>query len=121
MDQDIDILEKQQNIFTAIEYGGLPYALLLLSLAFMLDPVVSLSLFLASFAVGMAGELTARMPSGLYSYQESIIVVILGFIFLKINMASSILIIVTIQLWDDFIDYDKDKINKKIGLFYWEK
>ena len=57
------------------------------------------------------------MPSGLYSYQESIIVVILGFIFLKINMASSILIIVTIQLWDDFIDYDKDKINKKNWAF----
>lgn len=113
LDQDIDILEKEQNLFTAIKFGGLPYALLLLSLSFMLDPVTSLSLFFASFAVGMAGKLTVKMPLGLYGYQESIIVVLLGLIFFKINMASSLFIIITIQLWDDFLDYDKDKLNKK--------
>lgn len=112
LDHDIDNLEKRQNLFTVLEYGGLPYALLLLSLAFMLDSVTSLSLFLASFAVGMAGKLTVKMPSGLYGYHESIIVALLGFIFLKANMASSLFIIVTIQLWDDFLDYDKDKLNK---------
>ena len=55
LDQDIDFLQKDQNLFTVIEYGGLPYALILLSLAFVFDPVTSLSLFLGSFALGMAG------------------------------------------------------------------
>jgi hypothetical protein len=83
LDQDIDFLQKDQNLFTVIEYGGLPYALILLSLAFVFDPVTSLSLFLGSFALGMAGDLTVKMPSGLYGYQESIIVTALGLLFLK--------------------------------------
>jgi hypothetical protein len=117
LDQDIDFIEKEQNLFTAIEYGGLPYALIVLSLAFIFDPVTSLSLFFGSFAVGMAGDLTVKMPSGLYGYQEIIIVVSLGLLILKINMASSILIMISIQLWDDYKDCDKDVINKKNWAF----
>lgn len=113
LDQDIDILENEQNLFTVLELGVLPYALLLLSLAFFLDSVTALSLFLASFAVGMGGNLTAKMPSGLYGYQESFIVLLLGFLSLKINMLSSILIIIVIQLLDDIKDYKRNKINKK--------
>ncbi|HHV19621.1 MAG TPA: hypothetical protein GXZ27_12410 [Thermoanaerobacterales bacterium] len=117
LDQDIDFLQKDQNLFTVIEYGGLPYALILLSLAFVFDPVTSLSLFLGSFALGMAGDLTVKMPSGLYGYQESIIVTALGLLFLKINMASSIFIMISIQLWDDYKDSDKDMINSKNWAF----
>ncbi|AEE91472.1 conserved membrane protein of unknown function [Tepidanaerobacter acetatoxydans Re1] len=113
LDQDIDVLEDEPNLFTILELGGLPYALLLLSLAFFLDLVTALSLFLASFALGMGGNLTAKMPSGLYGYQESFIVLLLGFMSLKINMLSSMLIIAVIQLWDDVKDYKRNKINKK--------
>lgn len=113
LDQDIDVIEKQPNLYIALEYGGLPYTLLLLSLAIMLDFITALSLFFSSFAVGMAGKLTVKMPSGLYGYHESLIVVLLGFIIFKLEMVSSLLIIVTIQLWDDFLDYESDKISKK--------
>jgi len=112
LDQDIDALENQPNIYISLEYGGLPYALFLFSLAFILDPITALSLFFASFAVGMVGNLTAIMPSGLYGYQESIIVALLGFIIFKIEMLSSLLIITTIQLWDDLLDYENDKMRK---------
>ncbi|NLZ54952.1 MAG: hypothetical protein GX892_17765, partial [Thermoanaerobacteraceae bacterium] len=78
LDQDIDIIDKQPNLYIALEYGGLPYVLLLLSFAIMLDFAAALSLFFSSFAVGMAGKLTAKMPSGLYGYHESLIVVLLG-------------------------------------------
>ncbi len=99
-DQDIDALEKQPNIYMAMEYGGLPYTLLLFSLAFMLDPITALSLFFSSFAIGMVGHLTVKMPSGLYGYHESIIVVLLGFVLLKLEMLSSLFIVMVIQLWD---------------------
>lgn len=111
-DQDIDALEKQPNIYMAMEYGGLPYTLLLFSLAFMLDPITALSLFFSSFAIGMVGHLTVKMPSGLYGYHESIIVVVLGFVLLKLEMLSSLFIVMVIQLWDDYLDYEKDRMNK---------
>lgn len=117
-DQNIDILTREPNLYIAMELGGLPYALLLLSLAFILDPFTSLGLFLASFALGMVGSMNAKMPTGLYGYQESVITVLLGFFFLeKINMVSSTFIIAAIQLWDDFLDYETDKINKKNWAF----
>lgn len=113
MDQDIDNIGKKRNLFFTVKYGGLPYALLLLSFAFVLDPIVALSLFLSSFSLGMGWELTAKMPSGLYGYQESIVAFLLGFMLFKINMVSSMSIIISIQLWDDVMDYSSDKINKK--------
>lgn len=117
-DQDIDILANEPNIFVILGLGGLPYVLLLLSLAFILDPPSSLSLFMASYAIGMAGSLSVKMPSGLYGFQESILVILLSFFFLEsTNIISSILIITSIQLWDDYLDYEKDKFNKKNWAF----
>ena len=55
-DQDIDILANEPNIFVILGLGGLPYVSLLLSWAFILDPPSSLSLFMASYAIGMAGS-----------------------------------------------------------------
>ncbi|MDD4568835.1 MAG: hypothetical protein PHE70_01700 [Tepidanaerobacteraceae bacterium] len=117
-DQNIDILIGKPNLSIVMELGGLPYALLLFLLSFLLDASTSIGLFLASFALGMAGSLNVKMPSGLYGYQESIITVLFGFLVLgRVNMTSSMLIIATIQLWDDLIDYKKDGINKKNWAF----
>lgn len=113
IDQDIDVLKKESNLYIALEYGGLPYGLLLLSLAIILDFPTALSLFFSSFAVGMAGVQSAKMPSGLYGFQESLLVVFFGIFLFKSEMLSSLFIIVTIQLWDDFLDYENDKISKK--------
>lgn len=113
-DQNIDKMLEKPNIYEAMELGGLPYVLLLLSLAFILDPITSLSLFLSSYVIGMMGSINVKMPSGLYGYQESILILLLSFIILKkIDMVSSITIIVAIQLLDDFLDYEKDYLNKK--------
>ena len=71
-DQNIDKMLEKPNIYEAMELGGLPYVLLLLSLAFILDPITSLSLFLSSYVIGMMGSINVKMPSGLYGYQESI-------------------------------------------------
>ena len=113
-DQNIDKMLEKPNIYEAMELGGLPYVLLLLSLAFILDPITSLSLFLSSYVIGMMGSINVKMPSGLYGYQESILILFFSFITLeKIDMVSSITIIFAIQLLDDFLDYERDYLNKK--------
>ena len=114
LDQDIDSLyRKGLNIFLVVEHSVMSYTLLLLSFAFILDPVTSLSLFFASFALGMLTNLTVKMPTGLYGYQESLIIVFVGCILFRTNMLSSLLIILTVQLCDDFLDFDRDKVTKK--------
>ncbi|HHY42220.1 MAG TPA: hypothetical protein GX514_05170 [Thermoanaerobacterales bacterium] len=113
IDQDIDVIKNEPNLYIALEYGGLPYALLLLSLAAVMDLTAAISLFLSSFAVGMVGNLTVKMPSGLYGFFESIIVILLGIILFKSEMLSSLFIMAAIQLWDDFLDYEKDNMSKK--------
>lgn len=113
IDQDIDVIKNEPNLYIALEYGGLPYALLLLSLAAVIDLDAAISLFLSSFAVGMVGNLTVKMPSGLYGFFESIIVILLGIILFKSEMLSSLFIMAAIQLWDDFLDYENDNMSKK--------
>jgi len=113
IDQDIDVIKNEPNLYIALEYGGLPYALLLLSLAAVMDLTAAISLFLSSFAVGMVGNLTVKMPSGLYGFFESIIVILLGIILFKSEMLSSLFIMAAIQLWDDFLDYENDNMSKK--------
>ncbi|MCG1011988.1 hypothetical protein JT739_05160 [Tepidanaerobacter sp. GT38] len=113
IDQDIDVIKNEPNLYIALEYGGLPYALLLLSLAAVIDSDAAISLFLSSFAVGMVGNLTVKMPSGLYGFFESIIVILLGIILFKSEMLSSLFIMAAIQLWDDFLDYENDNMSKK--------
>lgn len=109
LDQDIDAILGYPKNPWADNTGTLPYALLVFSLACALDAKTSASLFLACFAVGMAGNLTAAMPSGLYGYQESLGILILGlFIFGVRCFASSVLIVLTIQILDDYLDYEKD-------------
>ena len=113
IDQDIDVIRNEPNLYIARGYGGLPYALLLLSLAAVMDLTAAISLFLSSFAVGMVGNLTVKMPSGLYGFFESIIVILLGIILFKSEMLSSLFIMAAIQLWDDFLDYENDNMSKK--------
>jgi len=40
------------------------------------------------------------------------VIVLLGLVIFKIEMLSSLLIMAAIQLWDDLMDYESDKIRK---------
>src|SRR5690606_32279070 len=68
----------------------------------------AVSLFLASYIIGMFSNLYGYMPTGLYGYQESIIVFFVSVLFLKGELISSLFIIISIQLLDYYIDYKKD-------------
>lgn len=114
LDLNIDKLMGEKNMFIKLESGWVPYLLLIFAGACILDSTTAISLFLSSFSLGMMGNLTAKMPSGLYGHQESILVILMGLFFLgKSNMLSSLFIVATIQLWDDFLDYNKDVTYKK--------
>ena len=114
MDMEIDKLLKQKNISMVLGTGNVSYMLLAFALACKMNIDVAATLFLASYAIGMMGSLTAKMPSGLYGYQESILTFFLGVYFFGLyEMLSSIFIIISIQLWDDFLDYKIDLSLKR--------
>lgn len=88
----------------------MPYSLLLLSVSALLD-LSSISLFLSSYIIGMFKDFKLKLPSGFFSWGESVFVYILGMLFLGFKeITASISIIIFIQLIDDLIDYKYDKM-----------
>lgn len=118
IDEDFDHLIGIFNLTKELGPGIVSYILLIFSLAIVLNPKVATSLFFVSFSIGMVGNLTAKMPSGLYGYQESIIVLILAlFLSGTKEVFSSLFLITAIQLWDDYLDYTGDKYSSKNWAF----
>ncbi|HHW02755.1 MAG TPA: hypothetical protein GXX35_08100 [Thermoanaerobacterales bacterium] len=118
MDMEFDELIKKDNITRILRLGTLPYALFIFSLACILNPPTAISLFFASFSTGMAGNLNAKMPSGLYGYQESILTIIMAVVlFGAVETFSSLFLIIAIQLWDDYADYRTDIYSTKNWAF----
>ncbi|AFS78532.1 putative membrane protein [Gottschalkia acidurici 9a] len=103
------------------EKGILPYVVIMMGVASMLNINITVSLIFSAYIVGMFENLNMTFLFSLKGYQESIIVAILGILFIGFNdMISSILVISSIQLIDDLIDMDKDRItqNKNYALKY---
>ncbi len=122
MDQDYDALINKSNISKDLGYGVVPYVLLLFSIACAFNVTIAVSLFLASFCIGMFGFLQARMPSGFSGYMESVAAIITGLLFFGVKtMISSICIIAAVQLMDDCIDLNTDIISKKNLAFVFGK
>jgi len=118
MDREFDELVNNENTTKILGLGMLPYAIFIFSLACILDLATAISLFFASFTTGMVWNLNAKMPSGMHGYQESLIIIVLGLIlFGAVEMFSSLLLIFAIQLWDDYVDYNKDRYSTKNWAF----
>lgn len=114
MDREFDELVNNDNTTKILGLGMMPYAIFIFSLGCIFNPTAAISLFFASFATGMAGNFNAKMPSGLYGYQEALMAIVLGLIlFGAVEMFSSLLLIAAIQLWDDYVDYNKDIYSTK--------
>ncbi|MCG0276266.1 MAG: hypothetical protein L5655_08955 [Thermosediminibacteraceae bacterium] len=114
IDREYDILLGKRNLADVLEAGILPYVILIFSLACLLEPHTSISLFFSSYIIGMTTNYNAKMPSGLYGYQESVIIFFMGiFIFGYIEMISSLFTIAAIQFWDDYRDSREDVNSRK--------
>lgn len=122
LDQDLDNIVSNKNFTEILGRGILPYALILLIFALALDYNNSITFFSASYIVGMGYNSKQRLPSFLYAWQESIIVFLIIFLITSFyETISALVLIIIIQLIDDFLDYRKDKrtansnLVKKIG------
>lgn len=85
--------------------GAVPYALLALFLAIMLDWERGGSLFLASYVIGMGSSLEQKEGIGLPAWFESATGGILGLVIFGFPvMSSSLTVIISIDIMDDVID-----------------
>jgi len=111
LDRDRDMCCGRANMAEVLGKGTVVYAAMLLALAAGLNAVLSLSLFLASYVVGMFNDLSRIMPTRLSGWQESVIVFVLGsFLFGLHMMMFALLFIIAVQLFDDCIDIHTDRL-----------
>ncbi|MCR4430614.1 MAG: hypothetical protein NUV45_06300 [Tepidanaerobacteraceae bacterium] len=114
MDSEFDDLIKNINLAKFLGKGVVPYTLFVFSLASMLNYSAAITLFFASYITGMTTNFDEKMPSGLFGYQEMIIIFLFGcIVFGTAEMFSSLFLIIAIQLWDDYVDYHSDKYSIK--------
>lgn len=87
----------------------LPYSLLIFSIAASLYLSWAVTLFLASYAVGMANDPGRRLPSSMTAIQESTLAMAIGvFFFGWLEMITSLLLILVVQIVDDLMDERAD-------------
>ncbi len=111
-----DYLDQDSNnpLLTSLGRGGIVYFILGILIAAALDFSLVFILFSASYIVGMFLDMTIKLPSGLPSWLESIIVAIVSIISAGlINTFWAIMIMFSIQLLDDLLDYQNDLINQQ--------
>lgn len=112
LDLRYDILHGDQSLAVRLGEGTLPYSLLLFCLAVLVEPATACSLFLGAYAVGMAGDLERQLPSGLYGYQEALLALLLGLLFLPWHaVVWGAAIMLAVQAVDDLADLAPDRIS----------
>lgn len=112
LDAPVDQIIGRQTWAAGLEEAALPYALLAVSLAVPAEPSWAITLFWASYAMGMRGDLTRPLPLGLRGWQEALVLgVISGLVFGWRATISSWLAIFTVQAIDDLMDQAQDKMT----------
>lgn len=111
LDQDLDTLAGAYNFASFLGKGTVIYAMLALTLATSINAIVSVPLFLASYSIGMFSDLKQLFPSGLKGWQESFLVIFCGSLLWGWEqMFFSLLFVSSVQLFDDYVDLEKDQI-----------
>jgi len=111
LDNDRDTRAGCYNFSQTLGSGTIIYGMLSLSLAASINASVSIPLFFASYSIGMFNDLTTTFTSGLSGLQESLLVFILGVILWGWqSMLFSLFFIISIQLFDDYLDIYTDQL-----------
>ena len=109
-DRECDKSIGRYNLTQIFGEGSMLYAMFFLALAAGLNNKLSLSLFFASYIVGMFNQLRFIFPSRLSGFGESLVAFLIGLSLFGINyMLFSLCFIVAVQLFDDYADLKKDK------------
>ncbi|MDB5083668.1 MAG: hypothetical protein JWN30_554 [Bacilli bacterium] len=110
LDQEFDECVGKKTVARKLGKSALPYSLLLAVLSAVVNPPLAISLFLASYSVGMAFQFTDRMPTGLPGYGEAAISFVVGCCLIGVPlMGWGIVMMLTVQLLDDILDSKLDK------------
>lgn len=109
LDQDLDKIEGEYTLAVSLDKAIVPYTLLCTVMCMAVAPVLSGSLFLASYIIGMGHDLKRVLPFGWTALKEAILFTVFGLlVFEPREMFSSLLVILFIQIMDDFLDYYND-------------
>ena len=110
LDYEMDGPADCENFTAILGKGSLVYAMLTLALSASINASVSIPLFLASYSVGMFKDTKQTFPSHLSGLQESLAIFILGVLLWSWqSMIFSLLFIFSIQLFDDYLDIERDQ------------
>lgn len=111
MDLRSDAQYGVPSIAVRLGEATLPYAMLSLALGAAFDPRFGLSLFLASYAVGMASDLRRILPLGLTGWQESLGAFLLGVLFTgPLVQLWALSMMAFVQCVDDLQDVRRDDL-----------
>lgn len=117
LDQEIDILQGDLNLTSILKKGILPYSLVIMIFALHLNFIESVSYFSASYLLGMASTAGDKLPSRLKGWQEGLILITIAIYLTDLReIITSIILILILQLIDDYIDYKKEIYIKKDNL-----
>lgn len=120
LDQEYDAEVGHYTIAQRLGKATLPYALLIFAVGCLLMPKVTVSYFLAAYAVGMIGESTRRFPSRLKGYQETAAVFLLGVLGVGWRQFGlSCLVILAVQAVDDLADYRRQERASRNWVVRW--
>ncbi len=109
LDKYGDELAGRLTVTRYLGDGALPYALLAFCLAVLLAPAPAVVLFLAAYAVGMAGEWRQRLPTGWPGGLEAAAVLLVGAAGVGITgMAWGFCFMSSLQCLDDVCDQASD-------------
>jgi hypothetical protein len=112
LDASIDSMIGKRTWAASLDEAALPYALVALSLAAVAEPVWSITLFWASYAVGMRGDLTRPLPLGLTGWQEASLLGMIAILaFGWRTVFTSWAAIFSVQAIDDLLDRKQDKMS----------
>ncbi|UOF89530.1 hypothetical protein LSG31_16780 [Fodinisporobacter ferrooxydans] len=109
LDIEYDTFLGKRTLPVRLGRATLPYCLMILAIAIYLQPPTTLSLFMASYIIGMGHDFREKMPSQIRGWAESAIAVVLMLLLVGWNIAFwSIAIMIVIQLLDDLSDIRDD-------------
>lgn len=110
LDEEIDRLEGRETLAIRLGPAVVPYCMVLVALAVILNLPLALSLFFASYALGMFGDFLRILPTGVRGWVEAVVILFLGIVLFGWHeMVTSLALIWCIQIADDLFDRRRDE------------
>lgn len=115
LDREIDAIDNSINLINQFGEATIVYALPLFGFSLLLAPPIALALFSSAWIVGMFRTMKTLFPSGLRGWQESLLIGGFGVWLTGWSiMIFSLVLTFSVQLIDDLLDQQTDKL---VGIY----